>query len=511
MFQLGFTHRGFVTEAKLPNVCGVCFFLMKNNRFRNNTMHKINSILLILTFIIIAETINTITIADNNINSSGIKDVSLRRGGFEFMALGGYHNYATMKDELNAYAEEYPEICRLYSLVQSVRRRELWAMLITNNPDEEEDEPEFKYISTIHGNELEGTEMCLYFIDLLLREYGTDERITNLVDSTAIWIVPLMNPDGFESGVRNNANHTDLNRDFPSPATMSENMFEGGLPDISMRQPEVQHIMDWTAMNSFVLSANFHIGEVVVLYPYAYTNERTPDDELFRDISSRYSMHNTTMWNNRRFTNGVVNGAGWYIHTGTLMDFCYSYLSCNAVTIELVKSQTNLPASEIHALWLDNRESMLSFLESVHIGIRGLITDKSTGGPLWAVVWVEGNGQPVFTDPEVGDYHRMLLPGTYNLIFNVPGYVPRSVKNITVEEGLTTRVDIELIPEQASPDFNRDGKVDIKDLEKLIEHWGQNEPSVDIAPLPDGDGTVGYEDLALLIEYWQEEIPDLVW
>jgi hypothetical protein len=267
--------------------------------------------------------------------------------------------------------------------------------------------------------------------------------------------------------------------------------------------------MAWAAMNSFVLSANFHIGEAVVLYPYAYTNERTPDDELFRDISSRYSMHNTMMWNNPRFANGIVNGAGWYIHTGTLMDFCYSYLSCNVVTIELVKSQTNLPASEIPTLWLDNRESMLSFLEAVHIGIRGLITDKATGGPLRAEVWIEGNGQPVFTDPDVGDYHRMLLPGTYNLIFNVPGYVPRSVKNITVEEGLAVRADIELIAEQASPDFNRDGKVDIKDLEQLIEHWGQNEPSIDIAPLPDGDGTVDYEDLALLIEYWQEEIPDL--
>lgn len=117
-------------------------------------------------------------------------------------------------------------------------------------------------------------------------------------------------------------------------------------------------------------------------------------------------------------------------------------------------------------------------------------------------------GHPVFTDPDVGDYHRMLLPGTYNLIFNVPGYVPRSAKNITVTDGFVVRVDVELIPEQASPDFNRDGKVDIKDLLILIEHWRQDEPSVDIAPLPDGDGIVDSEDLALLMEYWQEEIPE---
>ncbi|MCP4614468.1 MAG: hypothetical protein GY845_37795 [Planctomycetes bacterium] len=470
-------------------------------------MNRIITIFLILVTGMAAESAGTNTFTHNNLNSSGITGIP-RSNDFELMELGGYHNYAAIKDDLNAYAERYPEICRLYSLGQSVRRRELWAILITNNPDEEEDEPEFKYISTIHGNEPEGTEMCLYFIDLLLRDYGTDERITNLVDTTAIWIVPLMNPDGFESGVRNNANHTDLNRDFPSAAAITENIFEGGLQDISTHQPEVQHIMDWTAKNSFVLSANFHIGEAVVLYPYAYTNDIAPDDELLRDISSRYSMHNTMMLNNRRFTGGIVNGAGWYIHTGTLMDWCYSCLSCNAVTIELVKNQTALPESEIPALWLNNRESMLSFLEAVHIGIRGLVTDKSTGEPLMAEVWVEGNGQPVFTDPNVGDYHRMLLPGTYNLIFNAPGYVSRSVNNITVEDGPAVRMDVELMEEQSSPDFNRDGNVDLKDLEKLLEHWGQNEPSVDIAPLPDGDGTVDYKDLALLIEYWQEEVTD---
>ena len=46
----------------------------------------------------------------------------------------------------------------------------------------EEDEPEFKYVSTMHGNEPVGTEMCLYFVDLLLTDYGSDPRITSLVD-----------------------------------------------------------------------------------------------------------------------------------------------------------------------------------------------------------------------------------------------------------------------------------------------------------------------------------------
>jgi hypothetical protein len=57
-------------------------------------------------------------------------------------------------------------------------------------------------------------------------------------------------------------------------------------------------------------------------------------------------------------------------------------------------------------------------------------------------------------------------------------------------------------------DFNGDGKVDITDLLRLIEHWGQNEPSVDIAPPPFGDGMVDAKDLEVLMSYWQQEVND---
>jgi len=59
---------------------------------------------------------------------------------------------------------------------------------------------------------------------------------------------------------------------------------------------------------------------------------------------------------------------------------------------------------------------------------------------------------------------------------------------------------------RGTPDFNGDEIVNIKDLLILIEHWGQNEPSVDIAPPPFGDGKVDENDLEVLMSYWQQEI-----
>ena len=58
------------------------------------------------------------------------------------------------------------------------------------------------------------------------------------------------------------------------------------------------------------------------------------------------------------------------------------------------------------------------------------------------------------------------------------------------------------------PEFNGDGKIDIEDLMKLIEHWGQDEPALDITPPPSGDGLLGRADLEVLMTYWEREVID---
>ena len=385
-------------------------------------------------------------------------------------ALGEYHNYAALTTALNDYATAYPAISRLYTLGQSVQGRELWAMLITDNPDEEEDEPEFKYVSTMHGDEPVGTELCLYLIDVLLSDYGSDDRITDLVDETAIWIVPLMNPDGLELGTRRNARGVDLNRNFPIyPTDFTGTYYDGeGLAD-GGREPETVDVMHWTVEHSFVLSANIHTGALVVNYPYDedgkpnYADSPTPDDLLFEDISLRYSVHNEPMWSSPQFTNGITNGCAWYHIFGGMQDWHYRYAGCNEVTLELsnVKrpSQSTLPG-----FWADNEESMLSYMEAVHIGVRGLVTDGRTGEPVWAKVLVNANPQPVFTDPDVGDYHRMLLPGTYDVRISANGYFTQTWRDVGVGDGPATRVDVVML----DADIDDDGAVGATDIQLVI-------------------------------------------
>jgi hypothetical protein len=57
-------------------------------------------------------------------------------------------------------------------------------------------------------------------------------------------------------------------------------------------------------------------------------------------------------------------------------------------------------------------------------------------------------------------------------------------------------------------DFNGNGIVDINDLLRLIESWGQDDPAVDIGPTPFGDGTVNAADLEVFVGYWAQEVDD---
>ena len=84
---------------------------------------------------------------------------------------------------------------------------------------------------------------------------------------------------------------------------------------------------------------------------------------------------------------------------------------------------------------------------------------------------VQGNTQPVFTDPEVGDYHRMLLPGTYTLTVSAQGHEDRTIPDLVVADGPATRLDVSLDPTESPPspgDVNGDGRVDAVDVQTVV-------------------------------------------
>jgi hypothetical protein len=372
--------------------------------------------------------------------------------------LGIYHSYTSMTSSLQEFAAAYPSLTQLYSIGKSEQGRDIWCLKISNNPQVHEAEPSMAYLSTFHGNEPVGAEMSLYFINQLLSSYGTNSRITQFVNNVNLSIVPLLNPDGFVAGTRENSKGYDLNRSFPegSPPNNFGNVLNGPPMNTAGRPAEVKNIMQWMGANRFTLSANFHTGALVVNYPYdndnlGDVNSPCPDDTLFRQISETYSSHNTPMWNSPYFTHGITNGAAWYTVSGGLQDWTYRYLGGNAVTIEL--SDTFKPAqSQLPTYWSQNQESMMSFAETCEMGVRGLLTNATTGLPISGAVQIAGQTRQAYSDPSQGFYDYMLLPGTYDLTYSAPGYLPMTMEDVTIPAGVGINLNISLmqVPEPSS-------------------------------------------------------------
>lgn len=356
-----------------------------------------------------------------------------------------YHTYETLTSELQAIAAARPDLVRLSSLGQSVQGRQLWMMKITRYPDLEEDEPEVAYVAAMHGDEVVGKELLVGLIHHLLDGYGTDPRATALVDNTEIWIMPSMNPDGTALNQRYNANNIDLNRNFPDWFADPNNT-PGG------RAPETAALMQWVAGRSIMLSANFHGGTLVANYPWdnnpsgssVFSPTPSPDHPALLSLATTYAQNNPPMNASPSFPGGVTNGADWYAISGGMQDWSYAWYGKFDMTLEI--SNIKWPsASTLPTFWNDNIESMLAYLERALQGVRGLVTDAATGAPVAASILLDSDPFAVYTDPQVGDYHRLVLPGSYSLQVSAPGYHPQTLP-VTVTSGAAVRYDVALAP-----------------------------------------------------------------
>ncbi|XP_039751750.1 carboxypeptidase D-like isoform X2 [Pararge aegeria] len=368
-----------------------------------------------------------------------------------------YDDLVTLFEKLES---SYPDLAKAYSIGKSVEGRKLLVIQIGEGIKQVHPErPSFKYVANMHGDESVGRELMVYLAQYLLLNYGKDDRVTKLVNTTDIHLMPSLNPDGYEASKegsceslneyegRNNANKKDLNRDFPdqfdrNKANDDEYLFGG-------RQPETAALIRWVLSKQFTLSGNLHGGAIVASYPYDDSSgkqdccieSQTPDDALFKHLAEVYAsrheeMHRGDVCLPEKFKNGVTNGAFWYSVKGGMQDFNYLHSNCFEVTFELSCCKYPM-ADKLPKFWRDNKDALLAFIEQAHIGFRGFVMDEAGVPVKNAQVTVEGINHSVRTT-EHGAYWRMLLPGQYNVTAVAAGYSTPPPVTITVTEVQTT-------------------------------------------------------------------------
>lgn len=363
-----------------------------------------------------------------------------------------YPNYQQYIDMMNQFATDYPDLCELVTIGQSIEGRDILALHISDNIGEDAAEPEFFYTSSMHGDELTGYPLMLRLIDYLLSNYNTDNQVNNLVSNIDIWINPLANPDGTFAGgdgsvfgaTRYNANGIDINRNFPDPE-------DGQHPDGNAWQQETQAFMDFAEAHDFVMSANFHGGEEVVNYPWDTWSTLAADDDWWYFVSRQFAdtIHEYAPASYfSGFDNGVTNGYQWYSISGGRQDYMNYFQHCREVTIEL--SSVKLPpASQITSFWDYDYRSLLNYMEQVLYGVRGNVTNALTNVPIKAKVFTDNHDideSHVYASMPLGNYNRLLKSGIYSLTFSAFGYFDQTISPVSVNDFNTTILDVQLEP-----------------------------------------------------------------
>mmetsp|Transcript_8509 Transcript_8509/g.31475 ORF Transcript_8509/g.31475 Transcript_8509/m.31475 type:complete len:613 (-) Transcript_8509:847-2685(-) len=365
-----------------------------------------------------------------------------------------YHNQEDLTYLLHKWAEMHPNLMRVASAGKSWQGRDLWYVILSGKRrDSVHLKPAFRYVANIHGDEVVGREMLVHFVHHLLTNYccvecgdsvcsGTDQqrRITKLLDSVDMILMPTMNPDGYHQGRRQNWRGQDLNRNFPD-------QYRDPVDIQSGREVEVQHVMKFTRAYPVVLTANLHGGALVANYPYDGTPDGSsspnacPDDALYRQLALAYSRAHRKMHLSSEFRNGITQGSAWYSLYGGLQDWVENNVGGWALTMELSDIKTP-PESTLSGFWDDNQDALLTYAEQIYQGVYGVVMDNFGSFPLRATVKVDGIDKEI-TAFASGDFYRLLTPGTYTLTVSADDYVSKSIE-VQVKEGEPTFVEIEL-------------------------------------------------------------------
>jgi PKD repeat protein len=364
-----------------------------------------------------------------------------------------YPTWDVYVEMMQSYAQDYSDICKLDTIGYSVEGRALLCLVISDNVQIIEAEPNFFWTNTMHGDELVCYTLSLRLADYLLSNYGSDNQVDSLINNIRIFINPLSNPDGtfygsplgtsVQDSRRYNANDIDLNRNFP---TISQ--------EPTSIEPEIQAMIDYANAHHFVMSVNTHSGAEVLNYPWdEWTSDENAhaDDNWWQYVGNLYASQAISNSPSGYFqgvsNTGYIEGAEWYTTSGSRQDYMTYYQNGREITLEWSNDKL-LDASELPAHWDYNWQSMLDYTAQVLYGFNGIVSDSITGEPLEAKVFVlnhDKDNSEVFSHLPLGDYYRPIEAGTFSVQFSASGYRTKTIE-VTTYNNVAFVLNVELAP-----------------------------------------------------------------
>lgn len=255
---------------------------------------------------------------------------------FALGTYGGFYSFQEMEVILDQMRTLFPNlISAKTSIGTSVEGRPVYMIKISDNPDVDEPESELFLNAVHHAREPMSMSQLIYFMWHVLENYNTDPEIKTLLNSTEMYILPCVNPDGYvynkttnpngggmwRKNRKNNGNGTfgvDINRNYGfqwgynnsgSSPTASSDTYRG---TSAFSEPETQIVRNFCNTHDFVASMDFHSHGNYCIYPFGYmSTNNNPELALFQQMGAFLTAENGFKHGNATQTvNYTANGAG---------------------------------------------------------------------------------------------------------------------------------------------------------------------------------------------------------
>jgi len=273
--------------------------------------------------------------------------------GYTLGSMGGFHTRDEAVSIYNYLHNQYPNIVsQLMWIGMSHEGINMYAVRISDNPNvHESDEGVVYYDALIHAREPMSLEVLLYYTYWLVENYGTDPEATYLINNRQIYIVPVVNPDGYLYNEINNPNGggmwrknrrnngssygVDLNRNYGyqwgydnigSSSVASSETYRG---PSAFSEPETQAVRDFIFSVNPSIGFNVHSVAGHLINPYGYSGLPV-EYNVYAEFGSDMGPQTGYVYG----TTPEVLGTG-YVSNGTARDWMHHDAHCYAWTPEI--------------------------------------------------------------------------------------------------------------------------------------------------------------------------------